>query len=377
MTVTVGNAAKPPQQITWAQCFDGAQIAPASPRLRPLFGGGDNPGDTGGQGRELLGLGFPILAPGAKEGNFIRVDRFEVSKVWDKSGALITNVDIGKLQLEPDRDWDGTTFQGQFHCTSPNLKDTDLPITVRVSKSEHWHANEVYAEEAATGMAWVYHLQLQLEDGHWVDGCDDPNDVAFPIPGYWSRTDHRYYPNPTTASREFSFACVKRDVAKCLRQGYSAYASDGHDKKILFEACTRMMRADYCGDGRSFTKDGSEVFLWDNKKVVTKDKALKDIADDQLQDKVDFEALWDATKGAICVARPRYFELVQKGASATCLRKIQDSKCTETAAEKEAERKGDPVLFNRSCKLHPCGCEITKSCGSPRTGRRAGGQLIP
>lgn len=340
----------PPPPSLWAQCFDGAQIAPNSPRFRPLYGEGDDPGDTGGQGRELLGLGFPILARGAAESDFIRVDRFQVKTAKDKSGVMIANVDIGRLQLEPARDWDGTTFQGKFHCTNPNFHGEDPEITVRVAGSEQKHASDVYAKKDTTGMAWVYHLELQMEDGRWINGCEDPDDVAFPIPGYWSRTDYRYVPKPRTESREFSFACVRRDVAKCLRQGYSAYASDGRDKKILFEACTRMMRADYCGDGHSFTRDGSEVRLYDK---GSKGAVLAKIKADQLDGKLRFEAKWDATKGAVCVAQPRYPELVRQGASAACLAKIQSRKCTQ----EEAEHDGDPVLFNYSCIKHPCGIE--------------------
>lgn len=340
----------PPQSI-WTRCFDGAQIAPESPLFKPRFeGGGDDPGDTGGQGQELLGLGFTILARGATERAFIRVDRFQVDTAKDKSGGTIANVDIGRLQLAPDRDWDGTTFQGKFHCTNPNFHGADPKISVRIARTEQKQANEVYAKQDATGMAWVYHLELQMEDGRWITGCEDPDDVAFPIPGYWSRTDRRYVPNTRTVSPEFSFACVKRDVAKCLRQGYSAYASDGRDKKILFEACTRMMRADYCGDGHSFTKDGSEVRLYD-KKYVKKADVDKQIKKDHLDGKLRFEAEWDATKGAVCVAQFRYPELVQQGVSAACLAKIRW--CTQ----QEAERDGDPVVFNVSCKEHPCGRE--------------------
>ena len=34
-------------------------------------------------------------------------------------------------------------------------------------------------------------------------------------------------------------------------------------RELLHEACVRMVRADYCGDGRSHTVDGMAIDVWD------------------------------------------------------------------------------------------------------------------
>ncbi|SRR6266545_2854890 len=65
-----------------------------------------------------------------------------------------------------------------------------------------------------------------------------------------------------------------------------------------------MVRADYCGTGVSFTKDGTLIDVFDTRGVqqpTTGDASLT------------FEAAW-TTSGAACVNRPRYDALAPSGA---------------------------------------------------------------
>ncbi len=67
------------------------------------------------------------------------------------------------------------------------------------------------------------------------------------------------------------------------------------------QACTRMARADYCGNGISHTQDGTEIDLYDRLGIqqLTKDSGMV------------FEAAW-GKDGAVFIARTRYSEtLVQ------------------------------------------------------------------
>ncbi|HEU4413017.1 MAG TPA: ADYC domain-containing protein [Polyangiaceae bacterium] len=63
----------------------------------------------------------------------------------------------------------------------------------------------------------------------------------------------------------FTFACRNAALGKCVDLGYKPWASvNGTSLKNHHQACTRMLRADYCGDGRSFTVDGTPINLYDN-----------------------------------------------------------------------------------------------------------------
>jgi hypothetical protein len=66
----------------------------------------------------------------------------------------------------------------------------------------------------------------------------------------------------------------------------------------LYDTCVRMVRADYCGDGRSFTRDGTVIGYRDSAGLAT--LTAEDIATESLA----FEAVW-GPGGAICLARPR------------------------------------------------------------------------
>lgn len=76
--------------------------------------------------------------------------------------------------------------------------------------------------------------------------------------------------------------------------GHGGYApwSGGAD---VHQTCTRMARADYCGKGTSFTRDGTAIDVYDTLGVQT---ATGDAS-------MRFEAAWGPS-GALCVSRPRY-----------------------------------------------------------------------
>lgn len=100
----------------------------------------------------------------------------------------------------------------------------------------------------------------------------------------------------------FTFACQGYVVAKCVEAGYKPWrkalvcAKGQGCKQVALtawhQACTRLLRADYCGDGRSHTVDGVPVNLYDNLGVRVDGEAWRT------------EAEWDAA-GARCLANVR------------------------------------------------------------------------
>lgn len=114
--------------------------------------------------------------------------------------------------------------------------------------------------------------------------CADGTKGVF-VPGVWDgRAAH--HASDTMAS----FSCVSGAIAKCVLWGYDPERVGAG----LHQACTRMVRADYCGTGESFTRDGTSIDLFDTRGIQ---RAANEPG-------FSFEAGW-SEKGAVCVSRPR------------------------------------------------------------------------
>lgn len=95
-----------------------------------------------------------------------------------------------------------------------------------------------------------------------------------------------------------SLVCTSGAVGKCVRFGYRPWEErpGGTPMKLLHEACVKMVRAEYGGDGQSYTREGVRISFCDRFGVRPCPKTAP------------IEAAW-GTKGATCVARPRRAEL--------------------------------------------------------------------
>lgn len=102
-----------------------------------------------------------------------------------------------------------------------------------------------------------------------------------------------------------TLACADEAVFKVKRFGYGPHGNQGPGGKPASSeqrtAALKMVIADYCGEGHSFTAPQTQV-MWRNATwtVSTPDKG-------QL---VMPEAVWTA-KGAVCIGRPRYALLAE------------------------------------------------------------------
>jgi hypothetical protein len=103
---------------------------------------------------------------------------------------------------------------------------------------------------------------------------------AVPLSGRWDLTSGTatggdWIDEPGT----LTFACMDSAAAKCLVLGYKPWASafecksGGACQKVslrpVHQACTRMIRADYCGDGTSHTVNAVPINLWDAFQIQT------------------------------------------------------------------------------------------------------------
>ncbi|MBP6849777.1 MAG: hypothetical protein KA201_38820, partial [Kofleriaceae bacterium] len=99
----------------------------------------------------------------------------------------------------------------------------------------------------------------------------------------------------STSTSQVTFSCEDTGpIAKCIYAGYKPWLAAGPS---YTQACVRMVRADYCGDGIAHTSDGTPIEATDVAGLNA-----------PLTSAWGFEAEWGAT-GAICASQLRYDSL--------------------------------------------------------------------
>jgi hypothetical protein len=127
-----------------------------------------------------------------------------------------------------------------------------------------------------------------------VDRAPSPRALA--VSGVWDATGAR-----KDSADRFTFACENGAIAKCIGFGYKPWASrNGKPLTDAHQACTRMARADYCGDGRSHTFRDNPMDMYDQLGVL---KPTPESAPDW-DPALSFEAAW-GTDGALCIEHAR------------------------------------------------------------------------
>lgn len=144
-----------------------------------------------------------------------------------------------------------------------------------------------------------YYTVEYLDSGTWRNICWN-NAQAIPLNGQWSETTGDHVPDPS----RFTFACRGAALAKCTEWGYQRWKTRTECKggtckeqslADFHQACTRMVRADYCGDGVPHTENGTAINMWDALGIQAQD----------LGTGMSLEAEW-TTDGAACVKHTRW-----------------------------------------------------------------------
>jgi hypothetical protein len=206
--------------------------------------------------------------------------------------------------------------------------DTNRHVEMRIAKvvpptggSDVWH----YGVEVRANGQWY---PMCLADALTGDGLNGPalngdnlntgllNGTivkldAVPVEGYWSYRQG----TPTGGAKiaddgRFTFACpVIGAIGKCIDAGYKPWTSLEEEH----EACVRLIRADYCGDGTPHTVAGVLINLYDELGVQDDTESWP------------LEAEWDAD-GARCVS-----DHLRHAANVACMDELYRPDC------------GDPV----------------------------------
>jgi hypothetical protein len=202
------------------------------------------------------------------------------------------------------------------------------PLTVRIDGfvlDDHDPAREVV----------LYRVKALGENGSWQEFCHpDPAGErwAFPVAGSWTASgEHRN-------DVDVALTCSSGAIGKCVRFGYKPWAAgpDGRSMWDLHQACVRMIRADYCGEGRANTRDGTKIEFYDRVGVTQPGPA----------EGMSFEAAW-APDGAVCVAHVRVTGLATpEGLTRACPGRLV-GRIGPVCQEETAVRLGG-ILFNKS-----------------------------
>ena len=148
----------------------------------------------------------------------------------------------------------------------------------------------------------LYTLVIPSDDGS-IPVCGIYNGEPVPavaVEGIFDNDTGAY----RMSSAQFTLGCVNAAIGKCMLLGYrptklvkECDSEDNcRDQELgnWLAACTRAVRADYCGNGVAHTRDGTPVNFWDNLGIQTRDIT-----------KWKIEAEW-TTQGAKCIRHTRW-----------------------------------------------------------------------
>jgi len=169
----------------------------------------------------------------------------------------------------------------------------------------------------------------------WQNPCDadaSGKREGFPLPGRWD-ANGAFHPG----TEHFALTCTSGAQAKCIRFGYKPWkqSKDGQSLLPLYEACIRMVRADYCGTGEATTLDGTEIDIYDDRSIQHPEAGPEFL----------FEAGW-SPQGAVCVNHTRIPKNITTQALASHCPRLANA--LGQACDEATARKLGAVLFNRS-----------------------------
>jgi len=212
-----------------------------------------------------------------------RKDDLPIREVHLKKGTL-TGISV-RGEIWGFRDFIGATFLGY----DEKRQQVRLRVQDYVSKQPLELYQFSYFD--ATTKKW--------DNICWTE--NQPKALAILIPGMWD-TSGRY----NKPKGVFSIACLNSPLGRCAELGYNPWKAFKKTPLAKYhQACVRMLRADYLGNGKSHTKNENDGIAFEDNLGYLKSK---------ISPEMQFEAGWGAS-GAIQLARVRYKDLVPPGVS--------------------------------------------------------------
>ncbi|PCC71873.1 hypothetical protein SAMN02745121_03225 [Nannocystis exedens] len=178
---------------------------------------------------------------------------------WKLGGAALAGPELAGTSFRARLPGDARTIEGVA------LVGSQLELEI---DGEAWQLrfDDIHADPSdPTGEVLFYDISVR-GPGHrseWTSLCHDPTGAptqAIPLANSWDLATGARIDDPGVVT----FACRGAVLAKCVEWGYRPWAEvDGVSLADHHQACTRMARADYCGDGTSHTRDGTPIDVFD------------------------------------------------------------------------------------------------------------------
>jgi hypothetical protein len=175
-------------------------------------------------------------------------------------GVALTNVDLSATNFSGKKSGTAVSNAGFVGAVFTSTLSTGATLKLRVDGRTQLTGSNTdlysYAVSYETSSGWSP-----------LCGLDGSQPVqAVPLDGYWDQRQGVAGGGAfTDDATRFTFACRLHAIAKCVEFGYKPWKTvGGVVLQNHHQACTRMLRADYCGDGKSWTVDGTTINLYDN-----------------------------------------------------------------------------------------------------------------
>jgi hypothetical protein len=216
-------------------------------------------------------------------------------------GSTVAAVSFDEVQLRGmtlESTWlNGTIFvgqQGETIYSGSNFRgahfsavtDTGVPLELRIDSMGH--------EAPPNADVWTYQVSFRVppidaaENGNdgdargvWSPICANDSGVAvaaIPVNGRWDyRSGVPGGGDKIADPSSFTFACKGLGaIAKCVDPiGYKPWKMvKGVSLDRWHQACVRLIRGDYCGDGTPYTHDGERVDIYDGVGVQSRTELL-------------------------------------------------------------------------------------------------------
>ena len=285
------------------------------------------------QGINMQGFALGNATLGGDALTGLRVDKGEL--VAERGGVTVRGTALAGAQLAAEvTDIDGGYVQLAYRIAS---------VTPEAASND----------PTGTGNTFLYHLEQWVPDtASWQPACGADaagQRVAIPVAATWNHRGDR-----VESTTHFTFACTTGVIAKCYRWGYRPWLTGygGASFSDYHQACTRMARADYCGNGTPHTREGTAINVWDRLPApgpIQRHGLLPPLG-------MIFEAGW-SPQGAVCLSRARWLldsVLSLEIANACPDRLVPPSILGGTVCDTLAEvllQHPDAVLYNESYLL--------------------------
>jgi hypothetical protein len=214
-----------------------------------------------------------------------------------------------------------------------------LVLQVTPGRQTEVRIDDVFRDASdASGETWLYRFMVQRAGSSaWVPMCSpDPGGqrAGLPIAGTWTEDGRRLSGDGMT------IACTSGTMGKCVRWGYHYWKSHASGVPLLdhYLACTRAVRADYCGDGVPHTKDGTLIDISDKLGIQREEGPSAGMR---------FEAAWSAN-GALCLAKTRLPGGDLKAIARACPTRLQGRVGPAACSAETLAGDPDALIFIRS-----------------------------